>query len=331
MLSDFPYPLLNNAQLIEQMNRFSATGKPFVFIISYDKKHGYVISESELDAHFIQFEINQHTSQVHSKSDLNIDWEPIPVDYKTYKQKFEAVMTEINQGNTFLLNLTQPTPLTTNLTLDTIYKYSKAKYKLWLRNQFVVLSPETFVQIDGDRLASFPMKGTIDASIPNAEKLILSDKKEKAEHATIVDLIRNDLSMVATDVHVKRFRYTDCLETNLGSLLQISSEITAVLKPEYMQQMGTLFMRLLPAGSISGAPKTKTRSIIQQVEGYERGFYTGVFGHFDGKRLNSAVMIRFIEQHEKGLLFKSGGGITSQSTCEIEYRELIQKVYVPIY
>ena len=71
--------------------------------------------------------------------------------------------------------------------------------------------------------------------------------------------------------------------------------------------------------------------IISKAEDYERGFYTGIVGYFDGKNLDSAVMIRFIEQKDGKLFFKSGGGITSQSNAKNEYQEMIQKIYVPIY
>jgi para-aminobenzoate synthetase component 1 len=86
----------------------------------------------------------------------------------------------------------------------------------------------------------------------------------------------------------------------------------------------------LPAGSITGAPKAKTVEIIKQTENYTRGFYTGIFGYFDGVNLDSAVMIRFIENENGRLFFKSGGGITSMSEVQKEYEELIQKIYVPI-
>lgn len=71
--------------------------------------------------------------------------------------------------------------------------------------------------------------------------------------------------------------------------------------------------------------------IIETAEAYERGYYTGIFGYFDGENLDSAVMIRFVEQQNDGLIFKSGGGITSLSDCEKEYDELLRKVYVPLY
>ena len=87
---------------------------------------------------------------------------------------------------------------------------------------------------------------------------------------------------------------------------------------------------MLPAGSICGAPKPKTLEIIDKAERYDRDFYTGIFGWFDGRNFDSAVMIRFAEPAPGGLTFKSGGGITSQSDLEKEYEELIHKVYVPL-
>lgn len=72
--------------------------------------------------------------------------------------------------------------------------------------------------------------------------------------------------------------------------------------------------------------------IIAEAETYERGFYTGVMGYFDGNSLDSAVMIRFLErQADDSFVFKSGGGITSRSDLASEYNEMKQKVYVPIY
>jgi para-aminobenzoate synthetase component 1 len=173
------------------------------------------------------------------------------------------------------------------------------------------------------------MKGTIDASFPNAEHVILSDPKEAAEHATIVDLIRNDISMVADKVWVERYRYIEPIETNQKKLLQVSSEIAGILPDEFDCEFGDLLLKLLPAGSISGAPKPSTLKIIKDAEGYERGYYTGIMGYFDGENFESAVMIRYIENQNGKLVFKSGGGITAQSDAHSEYQELIDKVYLP--
>ena len=227
---------------------------------------------------------------------------------------------------------------------------------------FVCFSPETFVRIKGGRIYSYPMKGTLDASLPNAEKLLMEDQKEAAEHATIVDLIRNDLSRVAEDVRVDKYRYIDVLHTNKGNILQTSSEISGRLPEDYPHHLGEILDAQLPAGSITGAPKDKTMQIIQETEGYDRGFYTGIMGIYDQGELNSAVMIRFIEEEtspvdfeadgeknfkasegkgdeasegkrdeaSRKLYFKAGGGITSKSNCRKEYEEVIQKIYLPI-
>ncbi len=72
-----------------------------------------------------------------------------------------------------------------------------------------------------------------------------------------------------------------------------------------------------------------TCSIIREAEGEKRGYYTGVAGYYDGSRLNSCVLIRFIEKVEDRLFYRSGGGITAQSHADLEYKELIDKVYVP--
>ena len=173
------------------------------------------------------------------------------------------------------------------------------------------------------------MKGTIDASFPDAEKVILTNPKEAAEHATIVDLIRNDLSMVSQKVWVERYRYIDKIKTNDKTLLQVSSEVSGILPAEFDGEYGDLLLKLLPAGSITGAPKPSTVKISQDAENYARGYYTGVMGYFDGENFESAVMIRYIENQNGQMVFKSGGGITAMSNARDEYQEIIDKVYLP--
>ena len=157
----------------------------------------------------------------------------------------------------------------------------------------------------------------------------MSDKKEAAEHATIVDLIRNDLSRVAEHVRVDKYRYIDVLHTNKGNILQTSSEISGKLPTDYQKHIGNIFDAMLPTGSITGAPKDKTMEIIHEAEGYDRGFYTGIMGIYNNGELNSAVMIRFLENNGQGTYLKAGGGITSKSDCKKEYEEVLQKVYLP--
>ncbi len=247
-----------------------------------------------------------------------------------YQISFDKVQKEIYAGNTYLLNLTFSSEIQSNLDLKEIYHLSKSPYKLYFNDEFTVFSPETFIKIKGQKISSNPMKGTIDAGLPEAKERLLSSKKELAEHFTIVDLIRNDLSMIAKNVKVDRFQYIDHIKTNRKELFQMSSEISGELPTNYKESLGDIILKMLPAGSISGAPKQKTLEIIKETELYDRGYYTGIFGIFDGDSLDSGVMIRYIEKTEDGFLYKSGGGITAQSKLDEEYQELIDKIYIPL-
>lgn len=318
------------------MNQLGKQQHPFFFMISYDLTKSLILPTDTLDniEGDMRFDIGHfHTNNVtvqQEPREEDFNFNPIPSSFEEYLKKFDRVQKEISAGNTYLLNLTAMTPIRTNLSLLNIYHSSKAKYKLYLKDKFVVFSPETFVQIKGQSIKTFPMKGTIDASIPNAVQILTDDKKEMAEHASIVDLLRNDLGKVANHVKVNRFRYFDYVETSHKNLWQVSSEIEGQLPIDYYQNLGSILFNLLPAGSITGVPKAQAVNIISAVEGYDRGFYTGVFGYFDGHNLDSAVMIRFIEQIDNQLVYKSGGGIHSLSQAFTEYEELIQKIYVPI-
>ncbi len=119
---------------------------------------------------------------------------------------------------------------------------SRSRYKIWYDGQFVCFSPEIFVTIHDGIIRSFPMKGTIDAGIPDAERVILNDKKEIAEHYTIVDLIRNDLNSVSKRVRVERFRYIDTIVTNEKKLLQVSSEVCGELDGNYLSHIGDIIL-----------------------------------------------------------------------------------------
>jgi para-aminobenzoate synthetase component 1 len=324
------FKLLKN--VINKINQLSKDRVPFLFIIDFDFENPVILPLTEVDPNNILFSISGATNAQYnsSKSKNELELKIYPVQKERYIKAFNHVQNHISHGDSFLLNLTMPSQIETNLSLEEIFLRSDAKYKLWVRNKFVVFSPEIFVQTRERKITSFPMKGTIDASLPDAEKRLLVSEKELAEHYTIVDLIRNDLSMVAKNVKVEKFRYIDHVKTNHGGLLQMSSKISGELPENYNECIGDILIKLLPAGSISGAPKKKTLEIIDEAEQYKRGYYTGIVGIFDGQNLDSGVMIRYIEQTPEGKIYKSGGGITSQSNVDEEYQELIDKIYLPI-
>lgn len=321
------------SEFTAKMNEWGQQQVPFLFVVDFEMRKPVLIRLDEVNREKIRFEINGFTNA----RGETIPWEKggdvveiQPIPFSTYNEKFQKVFAHLSYGDSYLTNLTTSTRIKLTSSLYDLYLKSKARYKLFFNDEFLVFSPEIFVQIRDGKIFSYPMKGTIDASLPDAHRTILEDRKELAEHVTIVDLIRNDLSQVATDVMVKRFRYIDELKTNHKNLLQVSSEITGVLPSGYECQLGSILIKLLPAGSVSGAPKPKTLEIIRQAEGAERGYYTGVFGYFDGKNLDSGVMIRYIQRLGDTYYYHSGAGITTQSVAEAEYQETIDKIYVPV-
>ncbi len=319
---------LNKKEGFERINTLSKSKTPFLCIISYDKEKIFTQPLDKLDNN-IYYKLENWRNYPPQKRNKEFTFSKQPVNFSIYKKALDEILEEIRSGNTYLLNLTFKTPIETNLSLKEIFTYAKAKFKLYFKDEFICFSPERFVEIEGNTIATYPMKGTIDANLPNAREQILSNEKEMAEHVMIVDLMRNDLGIIGEDVKVEDFRYVDKIEAGEKELLQVSSKITAKLPDNWRDMLGTLLEQILPAGSISGTPKKSTLKIIEQVEDYDRGFYTGVFGIFDGERFLSSVMIRFIDKEGDQLFYKSGGGITIDSDAKSEYAELVDKIYLP--
>ncbi|MFA5428267.1 MAG: aminodeoxychorismate synthase component I [Sulfurimonas sp.] len=309
----------------DDINSFGKRREPFLFISDFKAQNLKVIPLGKLEANDVEFCIDENY-QVKEHVDFV---EKNGIDFNEYKKKFDFVIEKIKAGDTYLLNLTQPSFIKTRLTLKEIFKCANAHYKLRYKDEFVCFSPEKFIQISESKISTFPMKGTIDASILNAKEIILANQKEMAEHVMVVDLLRNDLSIVAKEVRVEDFRYVHEIDAGSKKLLHVSSHISGDVGSDWHEKIGDILNSLLPAGSISGAPKKSTLDIINQIEGYERGYFSGVFGVYDGKTFDSAVMIRFVQNSKDGYIYKSGGGITIDSDAKSEYDELLDKVYLP--
>lgn len=322
--------MMELSQFSKQISEYTAQKIPYFFLIDFEMKNPMICKLDEAKANGVLYNFKGKTNADEQIQIPKPKLTYTAIDKENYFEKINTVIEELKNGNSFLLNLTFPTPINCNLSLKEIFYASHAPYKLLLKDQFVVFSPESFIQISQNRISTFPMKGTIDANIPDAEQILINNQKEAWEHHTIVDLMRNDLSLIAEKVKVERFRYIDKIKTHKGEILQTSSAISGNLKFGWENHFGENLLKLLPAGSISGAPKKKTVEIIQSVEDVPRGYYTGIFGLFDGENLDSAVAIRFVEKQNQQLYFKSGGGITANSNPQKEYDELIQKIYLPI-
>lgn len=314
----------NKKDIEDVLNKIGAKREESLFIINFDATQGYIFPKEKIPSN-IKFSFNNEKFDTKNKP---LILKKHPIKFEDYEQQFNQIIEEIKNGNTYMLNLTSKTDIELEGSLSDIYNLSDAQFKILWEDKFVCFSPEIFVNIENDEISTHPMKGTIDANIHNAQSELIDNKKELAEHVMVVDLLRNDLSIVASNIQMEKFRYISKVKTDKNDLLQTSSKIKANLENNWQERLGTIITSLLPAGSITGAPKKKTVEIIKNTELYDRDFYTGVFGYFDGESLKSAVMIRFIEKTENGYCYKSGGGITIDSDVKEEYDELIKKVYL---
>ncbi len=299
---------MNTTHWKNHLNNCGLHRTPCLFIIDYKGENGRVFPLSQLPN-----DIAFSFAEEKKTNATPIPIEKYPIPYPDFQKAFDKVHSHLKNGDTKLVN-----------------HNASAKYKLLYKDEWVCFSPEIFVKIENNLIKTYPMKGTISATIPDAEATLLNNEKEIDEHHKVVCLLSDDLQKVATNVHTTRFRYVDVIKKSTGDLLQTSSEIVGELPNGWQEHLGDLLATLLPAGSIAGAPKEKSVEVIAEAENYERGYYTGIAGVFNGNTVDSCVLIRFIEHIGDKYYYKSGAGITAQSQPQNEYNEIIEKIYIPI-
>lgn len=320
------------ADWVAELNALGKNRRAALFMIDFEGQSARIWPTASLDPRQLQFNFrgvgnDLSAPPLYYQELIESAQFPHPANYQA---AFEIVAAGLQRGDSFLTNLTMPVPVKLTAELYELYAAAKADYRLWWNDRLACFSPETFVRISGEgRISSYPMKGTA-LDNPAARTALLESEKEVAEHATIVDLIRNDLSRVAKRVRVDRYRYLQKIESPRGNLLQTSSEISGTLGAEWQDRLGSILANLLPAGSVSGAPKPATLDIIRRAEGQDRAYYCGIAGFFDGRTFDSCVLIRLVEKlADSSHRFWAGGGITTRSVWEEEYRELCNKVRIP--
>ena len=167
-------------EIIDKINRLASQDEPFLFVINYQGDKAFIRQLSDINPEecLFDFEGRGNSSDEmknNSEKIAEISWQIAPPLYEDYERSFDIVKNNIMAGNSYLTNLTCKVPVSCNLSLEDIFNQAKGKYKLLLRrkrnlNPFVCFSPETFIRIKNGRIYSYPMKGTLDASFPDAEK-----------------------------------------------------------------------------------------------------------------------------------------------------------------
>ena len=162
--------LYSKQEAIARMNMLAGCSKSFVFLIDYSQEQVYVEETAEVSPEELIYNLNGFTNEavagltdelLSESLPEQIEWISQPVSFREYSRAFRHVKKNILAGNSFLTNLTCRTPVQTNLTLKDIYCSSRALYKVWVKNRFVVFSPEIFVRIKKGIISSYPMKGKL--------------------------------------------------------------------------------------------------------------------------------------------------------------------------
>ena len=188
-------------------------------------------------------------------------------------------------------------------------------------------SPETLVKLVGNHVYTFPLAGTRprgkdDEEDWELERERLSDEKERAEHNMLVDLGRNDIGKISKIGTVKVNRYMDIVR--FSHVMHIGSTVEANLREDcdYLSAIDSI----LPAGTLSGAPKIRACEIINELEDNKRGIYGGAIGYIDlTGNLDTCIAIRIAFARDNKVFIRSGAGIVADSVPENEFTECINK------
>lgn len=249
-------------------------------------------------------------------------------------RRVEKIKEYIKQGDIFQAVLSQRFAFTMKEDLFHVYRVLRcvnpSPYMYMMKCKDIEIagaSPETLVKVVKGKVTSMPIAGTKrrgkDEEEDKAlEKVLLEDEKERAEHNMLVDLARNDVGMVSAfdTVKVKDYMYIK----RFSHVMHIASEVEGILR-EDLDAIDAL-KYILPAGTLSGAPKLRAMEIIEELEDTRRGVYGGAIGYmgYDGS-LDTCIAIRtIVKKGDKGYI-QTGGGIVLDSKGEEEYEETYNK------
>jgi para-aminobenzoate synthetase / 4-amino-4-deoxychorismate lyase len=252
------------------------------------------------------------------------------VDWPTYRGAINQIKQAIAAGETYQVNYTlrlratfdgRPWPLFLDLA-----HAQKGRLAAYVETEWLAIcsaSPELFFSLNGRRLVSRPMKGTVGRGRTLAEDeeraaWLKASDKNRAENVMIVDMIRNDMGRVARTGSVTVPALFD-LE-RYPTVWQMTSTVQAETATPLSEIMAALF----PCASITGAPKVRTMSIIARLEAEPRGVYTGCIGYMAPDRqarFNVAIRTVVVDKNRGTAEYGVGGGIVWDSDAESEYEE----------
>ncbi|GAA3529365.1 aminodeoxychorismate synthase component I [Zobellella aerophila] len=256
-------------------------------------------------------------------------------DYDDYRANFERVQAYLRAGDCYQINLTVRFDAPFNGSAWQAYRHlsahNRAPFSAFLQlpeGAVLSLSPERFIELDGRRVETKPIKGTRPRGSCPAEDAALAAEladapKDRSENLMIVDLLRNDIGRVCVPGSV-RVPSLFAIES-FPAVHHLVSTITGELQPGLD---GTdLLAATFPGGSITGAPKVRAMEIIEELEPHRRHAYCGSIGYISSHgRMDTSITIRTLMAERDRLYCWAGGGVVADSRVTDEYQELFDKL-----
>ena len=255
-------------------------------------------------------------------------------DQEAYGAMVEKAKEYVREGDIFQVVLSNPMTARARGSLFDTYRVLRtanpSPYMFYFSSDDIEVagaSPETLAKLENGKIYTFPLAGTRPRGKTKEEDLalekeLLADEKELAEHNMLVDLGRNDLGRISTPgtVHVEKYIEIE----RFSHVMHIGSTVSGELKPE-MDAVDAI-NAILPAGTLSGAPKIRACEIISQLEKRKRGIYGGAVGYLDfGGNMDTCISIRLAYKKNGVVCVQSGAGIVADSVPEREYEECRNK------
>ncbi len=329
---------------LESVEKYLEKGFHVAGYVSYEAGY-YLLSKQIQNRHLttlplLHFKVFKNAQKIFEipKAQNNVYLHDIKYseNKQKYLQKFDKIKDHIKNGDTYQLNYSMRIEFNCNASAINLYyelsQRQNAEFSAFLdfdKYSIISLSPELWIKREGNNLIAKPMKGTICATSDNVQNLILisqlqNDSKIIAENSIIVDLIRNDMSVIATPGSVKVTKPFEVQTFN--TVNQMISTVECKIKSDTTAL--EIFKALFPGGSITGAPKIRTMQIINQLEDSARETYCGAIGYFMPNKdfcFNIGIRTVLYDKITKTGKMGIGGGIIHDSEINEEFEECILK------
>ncbi len=342
--------------LYDKVIAFDHFKQKIIIICNYDSKDGIsgyqtaveeidkiieIIEKKEEDSK--DFKVNYINEKIQKEGKKLVNSERLEfksnVSKETYIKMVMKAKDYIKEGDIFQVVLSRRFEAGFDKSLLNAYRVLRTSnpspYMYYLHFDDIEIagaSPETLVKLEQGKLTTFPVAGTRKRGNTKEEDIaleheLLQDEKELAEHNMLVDLARNDIGRIAKFNSVKVDEYMKI--HRFSKVMHIASVVTGTLKDE-MDGLHTI-SAMLPAGTLSGAPKIRACEIINELEVAARGIYGGAIGYIDFRgNVDVCIAIRTAIKKKDKVYVQAGAGIVSDSVPSLEYEECENKALAVI-